>query len=156
MPRRVCNTRPNGPLLTLGENYNMQFKNLIKLEIAILILSALPLANASDLAPRTKEYSRCIENAGAVDPAVLECIGDEYSRQDKRLNGAYRKPMASLKGERKKQLLEAQRLWAKYTEANCGFYYDPDGGTSARMMSAECDVTARILRAAELEKLLKF
>jgi len=127
-----------------------------KFGFAFFILFALPLANASDLAPRTKEYDRCVQKAAAVDPAVLECIGDEYSRQDKRLNDAYRKLMASLKGDRKKQLLEAQRLWTKYTEANCGFYYAPDGGTSARMISFECEVTARILRAAELENLAKF
>lgn len=121
-----------------------------------ILLFVMSFANASEMAPRTKAYERCIEKAGAVDPAVLECIGDEYARQDKRLNAAYRKLMASLKGERKKQLLEAQRLWGKYTEANCSFYYDPDGGTSARMMSAECGVNARILRAAELEGLAKF
>lgn len=86
---------------------------------------------------------------------ILECLGDEYTRQDKRLNAAYQKLMSSLKGERKKQLLEAQRLWGKYTEANCGFYHDPDGGTSAVMLSVECGVTARIERTSELEQFLK-
>lgn len=127
-----------------------------KLGLLIFLSFVMSVANASELAPRTKEYRHCIEKAGAVDPAVLECIGDENTHQDKRLNTAYRKLMASLKGDRKKQLLETQRLWMKYTEANCSFYYDPDGGTLARMMSAECDVTARILRAAELEELAKF
>jgi uncharacterized protein YecT (DUF1311 family) len=84
--------------------------------LSLLLVSAL--VNAAELAPRTKEYSRCIEKAGAVDPLVLECISDEYARQDKRLNAAYRKLMSSLKGERKKQLLEAQRLWTKYTDEN--------------------------------------
>jgi uncharacterized protein YecT (DUF1311 family) len=115
----------------------------------LISTSAIP----ADLPPRTKAYSRCIEKAGAVDPAVLDCISAEYDRQDKRLNAAYRKLMGSLKGERKKQLLEAQRLWGKYTEANCAFYYDPDGGNMARMQAAECSVTARIERAAELEDL---
>ena len=127
-----------------------------KIVSLILLLLVLPFAKASDLAPRTGEYNRCIVKAGAVDPAILECVGNEYLRQDKRLNAAYQKLMASLSSERKKQLLEAQRLWGKYTEANCGFYYDPNGGTSARMLAAECDVTARVLRAAELEELGRF
>lgn len=127
----------------------IRFTVLLSLLVSSLVSAAEPL-------PRTKEYSRCIEKAGAVDPLVLECISDEYTRQDKRLNAAYRKLMSSLKGERKKQLLEAQRLWGKYTEANCGFYYDPDGGTSARMLSAECEVTARIERASELEDLASY
>lgn len=99
---------------------------------------------------------QCIDKAGAIDPAVLECISEEYARQDKRLNAAYRNLTATLKGERKRQLLEAQRLWGKYTEANCGFYYDPNGGTLAHMLAAECEVTARITRAAELEQLATY
>jgi uncharacterized protein YecT (DUF1311 family) len=122
----------------------------------LFLLLVSSLVRAAELPPRTKEYSRCIEKAGAVDPLVFECISDEYARQDRRLNAAYRKLMSSLKGERKKQLLEAQRLWSKYTEANCGFYYDPDGGTSARMLSAECEVTSRLQRASELEDLAKY
>lgn len=129
---------------------------MLKPWAAIFFLLASSWASASDLAPRTKEYDRCIEKAGAVDPLVLECISDEYSRQDKRLNVAYRKLMGSLKEARNKQLLETQRLWGKYTEANCAFYYDPDGGTMARMLSAECDVTARIQRAIELETLAEY
>ncbi|QNA90250.1 DUF1311 domain-containing protein [Massilia sp. Dwa41.01b] len=128
---------------------------MTKIGLASLLLFASSLSYGAENAPRTKEYGQCIDRAGAVDPAVLECISGEYARQDKRLNTAYRNLMGSLKGERKKQLLEAQRLWGKYTEANCRFYYDPDGGTSARMFAAECEVTARSERASELEELAK-
>jgi uncharacterized protein YecT (DUF1311 family) len=129
---------------------------MTKIGSTLLLVFMSSLAYGAESAPRTKEYGRCIVKADAVDPAVLDCISDEYARQDKRLNIAYRNLAGSLKGERKKQLLEAQRLWGKYTEANCGFYHDPDGGTSARMLAAECEVTARIQRAAELEELAKY
>lgn len=123
-----------------------------KLRFAALLLFVSSLAGAAQSSPRTKEYDRCIAKAGVVEPMVLECLGDEYTRQDKRLNAAYRKLMSSLKGERKKQLLEAQRLWGKYTEVNCAFYHDPDGGTSAVMLSVECGIKARIERTSELEQ----
>jgi uncharacterized protein YecT (DUF1311 family) len=55
---------------------------------------------------------------------MLDCLGAEAQRQDKRLNDAYKKLMNELKPERKKQLQEAQRLWVKYTELNCNFYLD--------------------------------
>lgn len=129
---------------------------MTKIGFTSLLLFVSSLSYSAETAPQTKEYGRCIDKAGAVDPAVLECISDEYIRQDRRLNTAYRNLMGSLKGERKKQLLEAQRLWGKYTEANCGFYYDPNGGTLARMLAAECEVTARIQRAAELEELATY
>ena len=121
--------------------------------IALLLVFVSSLSCSAENAPWSKEYKRCQDKAGAVDPAMLECISDEYDRQDKRLNAAYRKLMNSLTGERKKQLLEAQRLWGKYTEANCAFYYPPDAGSLDRIMAAQCQVNARVERAAELERL---
>lgn len=94
-----------------------------------------------------------MSKAGTVDPAVLDCTSEEYARQGKRLNAAYRKLMGPLKGDRRKQGLDAQNLLNKYTEGNCGFFHDLDADASARMLAAECKLTARIERAAELEKL---
>ncbi|QPI53185.1 DUF1311 domain-containing protein [Massilia antarctica] len=86
---------------------------------------------------------------------MQECMSAQYAVEDKRLNVAYRALLAPLQGARKNQLQEAQRLWLKYTEANCGFYADPDGGTSARLAAHECAVSARAARAAELEELVR-
>jgi uncharacterized protein YecT (DUF1311 family) len=80
----------------------------------------------------------------------------ENALQDKRLNKAYKTLMGKLEPERRKQLQEAQRLWLRYTEMNCDFYYDPNGGTAARAASNECSVRARAVRARELEELAKW
>jgi uncharacterized protein YecT (DUF1311 family) len=124
-----------------------------------LVLTALviPLAAGAGPEPRlSPAYSKCIEQAGAVDPRLLECIGEEFTVQDRRLNASYRGLMAKLTPERRKQLQDVQRAWLKYSESNCDFYYDPNGGTAARMMSAECSVRARASRAEELEDLAKW
>lgn len=121
----------------------------------LLMFAAFPAHGKGEL-DRSAEYSKCIEKSGGVDPAILDCISAEYVRADKQLNNAYKKLMSLLQPERKKQLQDAQRLWGKYTEANCIFYYDPEGGTSAHLMANECDVTARVIRAKELEELKKF
>lgn len=118
--------------------------------LAFLML-AFPLLVEAQQPKLTAEYGKCIDQAGAVDPKILDCMSDEYSRQDKRLNQAYKKLLAQLTPERKKELQEVQRLWVKYTEANCGFYYDPNGGTSARQFANQCSIDARASRAAELE-----
>jgi uncharacterized protein YecT (DUF1311 family) len=64
---------------------------------------------------------------------MIECMGAETKRQDVPLNKAYKVIMAGLSSERKKQLQEAQPLWLKYRQANCDFYYNPDGGTIDRV-----------------------
>ena len=50
-------------------------------------------------------------------------------------------------------LLAAQRAWITYRDANCSFYFDPDGGTIARVNSNSCFMSATATRAKELETL---
>ena len=124
--------------------------------IAAVLLSLMPLAHADENARLSENYSKCLAKAGAVDPAVAECMSTEFTLQDRRLNANYKALMAKLGDDRKKQLQEAQRLWLMYVEANCDFYYAPNGGTAARMMANECSVKARAQRARELEDLAKW
>src|SRR6266478_9105520 len=49
-------------------------------------------------------------------------------RRGSRLNENYKKLISKLPTERKNALVEAQRAWIKFRDANCGFYADPDGG----------------------------
>lgn len=96
-------------------------------------------------------FSACMAQADGSTPAMIECMGAETERQDVRLNKAYKDIMAGLSSERQKQLQEAQRLWLKYRKANCDFYYNPDGGTIARVDANQCFMSATAERAKELE-----
>ena len=84
---------------------------------------------------------------------MIECIEREAKHQDVRLNKNYRALAGSIAGSRKKQLQSAQRIWIKYREANCAFYFDPDGGTLARISANECVMSMAAERAGELERL---
>ncbi len=53
------------------------------------------------------------------------------------------------------QLTALQKLWIKYRDANCEFYYDPDGGSLARILSNDCMLTMTKDRAIEFEMMLK-
>ena len=114
----------------------------------LAIASAQAFGQEKDLL--SAEYSKCIEQSGGTDPRMLDCIGAEGERQDKRLNDVYKTLMNKLKPERKRELQEAQRLWIKYTEANCNFYLDPDGGTAATLAASECPVLAKAARIKNL------
>ena len=105
--------------------------------------------------PLSAEYSKCIDQSGGATSAMIDCIGAEADRQDKRLNDAYKKLMNELKPDRKRQLQQAQRMWIKYIEANCDFYLDPDGGTAASLAASECPVLAKAARAKELENFIQ-
>jgi uncharacterized protein YecT (DUF1311 family) len=59
--------------------------------------------------------------------------------------------MSKLTEERKNALLEAQRAWIMFRDANCAFWDDPAGGQSAAVTAKECILTMTADRASELE-----
>lgn len=103
----------------------------------------------------SQSYNSCMDKSGGVTADMRDCMGQEYKRQDARLNKAYRNLASQLSAGRKAQLLAAQRLWIQYRDANCKFYLDSDGGTMALINADSCglDMTAR--RAKELESLVQ-
>ena len=103
----------------------MQLKYTSLLLTAFLALaSAQTYGQEKDLL--SADYSKCIEQSGGTNAGMLDCMGAEAERQDKKLNDVYKKLMNQLTPARKKQLQEAQRIWIKYIEANCDFYLDPE------------------------------
>ena len=120
--------------------------------MVVLALLVAHLASADDLG-YSAEYSACLDKSGGVTMNVLDCISAETARQDDRLNKAYKEIMGELDPARKKQLRNVQRLWIKYRDANCGFYADPDGGSTARINANDCFLIETAERAKELEGL---
>ena len=114
-----------------------------------LLLNTPPLA-AADM---TQEYLRCMDKSGGVTAAMLECTNDEKARQDALLNQNYKTLMSKLSAKRKKMLLEAQRAWIRFRDANCSFYFDPEGGTAALLVGNGCFLQATVDRAKELSNL---
>lgn len=99
----------------------------------------------------TEEFSSCVDKAAGVTASMIDCISMESKIQDERLNKAYKEVSSQLSPSRKKELQSVQRDWLKYRDANCNFYYDPDGGTIARVRANDCFMSATALRASEIE-----
>jgi uncharacterized protein YecT (DUF1311 family) len=132
----------------------------MKQKLAIALIS-LGLTSMSALSSEkdafdsySKPYKECMDKAvSTLD--MIECNNSEYSVQDKRLNIAYRALRSKQTPARVTQLTELQKIWIKYRDANCAFYYDPDGGSLARIMANDCMLTMTKDRAAEFESMLK-
>jgi uncharacterized protein YecT (DUF1311 family) len=123
----------------------------LSLAWALAAAAAMPLAAHAQEINLTKPFGVCMDKADGVTQSMVECIDAEIKRQDARLNKAYKALLADLNPERKKQLLAAQRAWLKFRDANCGFYFDPEGGTIARVLAVDCLMTMTASRATELE-----
>ena len=123
----------------------------LSLAWALAAATTMPLAVHAQEINLTKQFSVCMDKADGVTQNMVECIDAETKRQDARLNKAYKALVADLNPERKKQLLEAQRAWLKFRDTNCAFYFDPEGGTIARVQAVDCMMTMTASRAKELE-----
>ena len=69
----------------------------------------------------SQEYLKCIDRSNGVTSEMLDCISAEFTRQDARPNENYKRLMSKLSAKRKEGLLEAQRAWIKFRDANCSF-----------------------------------
>lgn len=120
--------------------------------ISIAIFSLSMCASAKE--PYSDRFSACIKDSGGVTVSMVNCIAEELEKQDARLNSVYKQFSASLTAERKKDLVEAQRLWIQYRDANCKFYVDPEGGTAELLAGNECLLWQTTERANELQRFL--
>jgi uncharacterized protein YecT (DUF1311 family) len=116
-----------------------------------LAIACLPHAASAREPGLTKQHAACMDKSGDTTAAMIECMTVETKRQDVLLNKAYKALMTDLSPARKTQLQDAQRAWMKYRDANCSFYYDPNGGTLARVSANDCVMTYTAERARELE-----
>jgi len=98
----------------------------------------------------SREYAKCMDKTNGVTFDMIECINAETKRQDARLNQNYKALMAAQTGKQRNALLAAQRAWIAFRDANCDFYYDPDGGTAARLAAYSCHLHMTASRADEL------
>ena len=127
--------------------------NTLATGCAAVVLACTALTASAQDAALSPQYASCIDKSGGVTMGMIDCIVTETSRQDARLNRVYKKAMGALESpERKKQLQTAQRAWIKFRDANCDFYYDPDGGSMARVSANQCVLTSTANRAQEIER----
>ncbi|SLM30827.1 conserved exported hypothetical protein [Desulfamplus magnetovallimortis] len=123
---------------------------VVSVTVYVLCFSNIALSDVK----LSSQFSKCIDDSGGVTAAMLDCINQEHTLQDARLNKAYKKVMSQLTPERQKELKDAQRAWIKYRDANCNFYFDPDGGTAASLSGRDCFMTTTASRAEELENFI--
>ena len=122
--------------------------------IVIGLLSNAPPLAAADT-EMTPEYSSCMDKSNGNTAGMTDCISAETARQDARLNENYKRLMSKLSAKRKNTLQTAQRAWVKFRDANCSFYFDPEGGTAALLDGRDCFLQATANRAKELRNLIR-
>jgi uncharacterized protein YecT (DUF1311 family) len=116
-------------------------------------------AKPSNAAPIENSYSanyhQCMsagDAAQGVTTAMVECIGDELTLQDGKLNAAYKATMSHLDPGRQTNLRNTQRTWIKYRDAKCD-EENQTGGTMDQVGRPSCHLELTVRRTQELVKM---
>ena len=97
-------------------------------------------------------YQKCLHKASST-LEVLRCQDQELQRVDRLLNQAYKKVFERLPLDKKVQLRNIQRLWIRYRDAKCEYFYDPKSGRGGLEEKMECLIQESAHRAKELQEL---
>ncbi|WP_454724423.1 MULTISPECIES: lysozyme inhibitor LprI family protein [Cupriavidus] len=125
----------------------------MKKTLSAALLLAVSLGAQAGERPLSARYAACMNGAGITTAGMHDCIAAETARQDTALNAAYKRLQQAVAPARKTALLEAQRAWLAFRDANCRFRADPDGGTLAGLGAASCVMQMTADRAQELRDL---
>ena len=81
---------------------------------------------------------------------MTECSAAQAKAWDQRLNAAYQRLGKQVEPSQKTPLVDAQRLWIRFRNSNCGFY-GAASGSIAHVAAANCVQRMTRQRACELE-----
>jgi uncharacterized protein YecT (DUF1311 family) len=97
-------------------------------------------------------------DAAKDQPALNACADAAFKKSDKKLNELYKQIEARLKddADSKKLLIQAQRDWVKFRDAECNFQTaGAAGGSMMPMLIAQCMDSRAQSRVTDFEGYLK-
>ena len=95
------------------------------------------------------DYERCVNTASGQSLNI--CMDKELELQDAKLNKEYHNTMGRIQDFSKEDLKKVQRLWIKYRDAKCEFYYHRYSGSGGLTDSIQCTINETIQRTQELK-----
>jgi uncharacterized protein YecT (DUF1311 family) len=109
-------------------------------------------APAPDPSVLRASFTKCIDDSGAVDAAMQECIANEFGYHDERLNLAYATLKQTLAADKMAELRGVQRNWLRDRDTKCAWDARTEG-SAQRLQANYCMMEVTAKRANELEAL---
>lgn len=110
----------------------------------------LVISNACAEETYSPTFNSCVKASKGATDSLVACYSAETKLQDTRLNSNYKKAMSVLAAPQKQKLLDAQRQWVKFRDADCGMYYGLTGGTIDILNGSDCELSTTKKRADDL------
>lgn len=101
----------------------------------------------------TSSFAQSRDNMTQADMNIESY--EEYQKVDKELNKVYKQLTSKLEPHQKKLLVESQRQWIKFRDADCDFVASEfEGGSVQPLVINECMTERTKTRIKELKEML--
>lgn len=117
----------------------------------LLLVSSASVAKLNNNG-RTPEFSKCEALANGVTSDTRNCQGEEWVRQNVRLNKVYQVALLRLTPAQQKALRVKQRAWIKYRDRSCSEIFKTEEGTIGPIIAGYCGIDTTIARINYLER----
>ena len=124
---------------------------MMRIALVLLVVSAI---GSGPVSAGDRLFDSCMDRSGGITLEMLGCIGEAQGRADARLSTTLSKASSSISSARRVPLHEAQEAWLAYRQTHCDFLADPEGGTSASLISSDCWLSLTEERVAFLDTLV--
>ena len=124
---------------------------MMRIALALLVVSAI---GSGPVSAGDRLFDSCMDRAGGITSEMLGCIGEAQERADARLSNTLSRAIGSISPVRRASLNKAQEAWLAYRQAHCDFLADPEGGTAASLISADCWLSLTEERVTFLDTLV--
>jgi len=115
---------------------------------------------ATQVANEDSELDICIKTSKGTNAEYRKCYGDGMQRADDRLNAVWKVALADVGGRNSdggRALVKEQRIWIKFKEQACGFYWTRDFGSLHRsIIGPACALDIVKARISQLEDISSF
>ena len=100
--------------------------------------AAAAMLLAMALTARADDASSACRSTAVSTIAVEDCQKADLAQAEIRLKAAYDRAMGALPPDQRAKLLEAERRWVAFRQADCEVYYGRQTGTIAGIEAGDC------------------
>lgn len=88
--------------------------------------------------------------------AINQCLQDDYTKADQKLNEVYKKVMAKTDAAKKQKLVAVQKTWITFRDAHCNYVASAwEGGSMQPAMISACLTELTNQRVDQLNTILQ-
>jgi uncharacterized protein YecT (DUF1311 family) len=125
-------------------------RRLLLLTLGIITSSSLGIVSTTNETAFAQKLN-CNNSTNLNQSELNQCAYLFYQTEDKKLNQAYKKVVATLEASRKQKLVTAQQNWIKFRDTSCDFERsEVEGGSIAPMIYYGCMQQLTKVRTKEL------